>query len=103
MSRGRKPGFDGKKISAIVKCLADSPDGMWIRKIAQITGLHPSTITAYVDGPLRPLVEISTLGESRPILKVVRLKTAVLERLQEGQNLAQILKTFALMESISSL
>ena len=71
------------------------PDGIWIRKIAEETALHPTTVTKYLEGVLSPLVEdVSLAGRERPILRIVRLKTFVIERMREGKNIQEILRLF---------
>ena len=90
---GRKPGFDQKKAENIVKVLARHPDGIWVRRIAEEAALHPTTVTKYLEGILSPLVEdVSLAGRERPILRIVRLKTYVIERLQEGKTVEEIMK-----------
>jgi DNA-binding IclR family transcriptional regulator len=89
---GRKPGFDQKKVENIVKVLVKYPEGIWVRKIAEEAALHPSTVTKYLEGILSPLIEdVSLAGRERPILRIVRLKTFVVERLQEGKTIQEIL------------
>ena len=100
--RGRKKGYDNKKISAIVVCLIRNPDGLWLNRIAKETGLHHSTVTKYIDTILSPLVDNITLGESetKPLLRVVKLRPVVIEKLQEGQNIGQILRLLSIMKKL---
>ena len=94
----RKKGFDERKITSIIGVLADNPDGIWIRRIANETKLHPSTVTKYIDNLLKPLVEDVSLGGSgKPLLRVIKLKPFVLERLQQGKSLDKIMKILKLM------
>lgn len=98
---GRKKGFDNRKIAAIVGILASHPEGLWLRNIARETSLHPLTVSKYIDTVLRPLVEeISLKSERKPILRVIKLKPFVLEKLEEGRSMAQILRLLKLMESV---
>jgi len=98
---GRKKGFDNKKIVAIVGVLVKNPDGLWLRNIARETGLHPLTVSRYLDTILRPLIEdVSLRSEKKSILRVVKLKPFVFEKLQEGRNIQQILRLLRLMESV---
>lgn len=98
---GRKKGFDNRKIVAIVGVLVNNPDGLWLRNIARETGLHPLTVSKYLDTILRPLVEETSLrSEKKPILRVIKLKPFVLEKLQEGRNIQQVLRLLRLMESV---
>ncbi|MBI5061098.1 MAG: hypothetical protein HZB67_02190 [Candidatus Aenigmarchaeota archaeon] len=94
---GRKRGHDPNKIAAIVAVLARNPDGIWIRKIAEETKMHPSTVSKYVDTVLHPIVEATVLGGDKPIMKVVRLQPIALAKLQEGQNIAQIIRYLSLI------
>ncbi len=90
---GRKKGFDGKKISSVISVLARNPEGLWLRQIAKELGVSPTTVSKYVDGPLQPLVEDTSLGRAgKPILRVIRLKPFVLERISQGQDINQIMK-----------
>lgn len=97
---GRKRGFDDKKIGAIISALYSNPDGVWIRRIARETKLHPNTVSKYVDTALKPLLEdVSLAGEKRAMLRIIRLKPFVIEKLAEGRNLQQILKILKLMNN----
>ena len=97
---GRKRGFDKKKIGAIVTVLYQNPDGIWISRIAEQTKLHPTTVTKYVEGVLRPLVEdVSLAGKERAYLRIIKPKPFVLEKLQQGRNIQQILRLLKMMES----
>ena len=90
---GRRAGFDQKKAENIVKVLTKYPDGIWVRRIAEEAALHPTTVTKYLEGVLSPLVEdVSLAGKERPILRIVRLKTYVIERLREGKTVEEILR-----------
>lgn len=95
---GRKKGFDERKIAAIIGVLYSNPDGIWIRRIARETGIHHNTVSKYVDTALKPLVEdVSLAGANRSMLRVVRLKPFVVEKLAEGRNIQQILKILNLI------
>lgn len=99
---GRKKGFDPRKITSIITVLANNPDGIWLRRIAEEAKLHPSTVTKYIDTLLKPLVEDVSLGGSgKPLLRVIKLKPLVLERLQQGKSLDQIMKVLKLMNQYS--
>jgi hypothetical protein len=80
MKKGRPSGYDSRRASIIIKALAENPGGMWIRSLARATSMHPSTVSRYIDGFLAPVVEVDQLGE-KPLLRVVRLKPAFLEKL----------------------
>ncbi len=98
---GRKRGFDEKKISAILGVLLANQDGMWIRRIALETGLAPNTVRYYVASVLQPLVEDTALGGGgKPLLRVIRLKPFVIERLQQGQDINQIMKFMKLLNKM---
>ena len=98
---GRKKGFDQRKIGSILGTLASNPDGLWLRRIAEETKIHHSTVTKYIDTVLKPLVEDVSLGGSgKPLLRVIRLKPFVLERLHEGKSIDQIMKILHLMDKL---
>ena len=98
---GRKKGFDKHKVVKIIEVLARNPDGIWIRRIAGELKLSPTTVTKYIDTVLKPLVEDVSLGGSgKPLLRVIRLKPFVLERLHEGKSIEQTMKILHLMNKI---
>ena len=99
---GRKKGFDERKIAAIITTLYQNPDGIWINRIAETTKMHPTTVTKYVEGILANLVEDTTLaGKTRAYIRIIRLKPFVLQKLQEGRDIRQIMKLLRLMSKIS--
>lgn len=93
---------DPKKIAAILTVLAKYEEGIWIRKLAKEAGIHPTTATKYVEGPLAPMVEISSLGspDGKTLLRVVRLKSIVFQRLAEGMSLAQVMRLLSVLEKV---
>ena len=98
---GRKKGFDQKKIASIIGILAQNPDGLWLRRIAEEASMSPATISHYVRTVLAPLVEDESLGSSKkPIMRVIRLKPFVISNLQEGRNIRQIMRMLNLMRDI---
>jgi len=99
---GRKKSFDKEKIAKIIGLLANNPDGLWIRQIARELNLSPTTVTKYVDTLLKPMVEdVSLGGHGKPLLRVIRLKPFVIERLQEGKSIDQIMKILRLLDKLS--
>ena len=97
---GRKKGFDEKKIGRIVSLLAANQDGMWLRQIAKESGYSPATVSHYLNTALAPLVEETALGSGKVLLRVVRLKPFVLEKLAEGRDMKQIMKILRLLSKI---
>jgi hypothetical protein len=99
---GRKKGFDEKKILAIVRVLLANQDGIWLRQIAKETRLSPATVAKYLDSALKPLVDENFLGNpEKPLMRVSKLKPFVIERLQEGKSLAEIMKILRLISKIT--
>ena len=99
---GRKKGLDNRKIALILGALARNPDGIWLRRIAKEAGITPATVGHYIDTVLKPLVDDTTLGEAgKPFLRVIKLKPFVLERLEHGQDIKQLMKTLNLLQKIS--
>jgi hypothetical protein len=95
---GRKPGLDERKVASIVGVLSRYPDGIWLRKLAEETGLNHATVAKYVDRVLKLLIEDTRLGSgAKPLLRVIRLKPAVLEELAKGKDLQQIMKILQMM------
>ncbi|MBS3054153.1 MAG: hypothetical protein J4431_01300 [Candidatus Aenigmarchaeota archaeon] len=100
---GRKKGFDGKKISAIVSVLARNPDGVWLRQLSRDTGISATTAGTYVSGILKPLLEEANLGTgARPMLRVIRLKPYVFQKIAEGRSISEILKMLKILSSAES-
>jgi len=97
--RGRKPGNDPKKMRGIIQVLLNHQEGIWIRQIAKEANVHPTTATKYIEGVLMPMVEIQLLGVNtvKPLLKVVRLKPIVIEKLEQGQKISEILRFLDLL------
>ncbi|HLD83851.1 MAG TPA: hypothetical protein VI979_03290 [archaeon] len=97
---GRKKGFDGKKISVIISALARNPDGVWLRQLSRDTGISATTVSAYAGGILKPLLEETSLGAgARPMLRVIRLKPYVLQKIAEGRGISEILKMLKILGS----
>ena len=98
---GRKKGFDERKIRKIVGVLAANQDGIWLRRIAKETGFSPTTVAHYLEGPVAPLLDDVSLGSgNKPILRVVRLKQLVVERLQQGDDLRKIMRLLKMMDRV---
>jgi len=98
---GRKKGLDNRKVGSIISVLIVNPDGLWLRKLAEQTGLSPATVAHYVDTALKPLIEETTLGNvEKPLLRVIRLKALVLEKLQEGKGINDVMKIIDLIKKI---
>ena len=95
----REPGYDPQRIARILAILAKHPEGIWLRKLAQESGMTHATVGKYVDGPLAPVVEVTALGE-KPLLKVVRLKPAVQQKLGEGLTLEQVMRLMNLIGKV---
>lgn len=99
--RGRPSGYDRKKIAIIAKVLAENPDGLWLRKIAEKTHLHPNTVSNYVNTVLSPIVDDISLGsDEKPIIRVIRLKHFVFRKIQEGVPLEDILEFSQIIKNV---
>lgn len=98
---GRKKGLSKDKVSGILRALIEHSEGIWIRAIARECKIDPKTVKYYIDGPLRPLVDDTSLGNSKkPHMRVVRLKPYVLQQIEEGKDINQILKLAKLMNQL---
>lgn len=98
---GRKSGFDQNKIGLIIGVLARNPDGIWLRRIAKESGITPTTVSHYIERAIKPLVEDTSLGSTeKPFLRVIKLKPFVIERLEQGYTLDQIMRTLKLLRKI---
>lgn len=98
---GRRPGLDERKVLAIVQVLLNHRDGVWLRQLAKETSLSPSTVARYLDTILRPLVDENSLGTGKPLLRVVKLRPFVIERLEAGQTLTEAMRVVRLLNRIS--
>jgi predicted DNA-binding transcriptional regulator YafY len=96
---GRKPGLSGEKMGRIISILVANPDGLWLRELARKCGCTHATISRYLDSSsLRPLLLDDSIGKpEKPALRLIRLKPFVIERLQQGQSLDQIMRFLRLM------
>ncbi len=98
---GRRKGFDSRKIVAILTVLARNPDGIWLRKIAQEAHLHPTTVSNYIGGVFQPLIDDVSLGGSgKALLRVIKLKPYVLQKLEQGLTVSQILKILGIIKDL---
>lgn len=93
----RKPGYDPQKIARILAVMVKYPEGLWLRKLAREAGMTHATAGKYISGPLAPMIEITALGE-KPLLKVVRLKPAVVQKLSEGMTIEQVMRLMNILE-----
>ena len=99
---GRKKGFDDRKTARIVGILIRNPDGIWLRRLAEEAELSPTTVSTYLKAIINPLIEEVSIGScQRPLLRVIKLKPFVLEKMGEGSNINQIMKFLRMMEKIS--
>jgi len=95
---GRKKAFDRKKIAEILSVLARNPDGIWLRRLAEETRLSPATVSKYIETVLKGLVDDVSLGNyKKPLLRVVKLKPSILERVQRGDNIEKVLKMLRIL------
>lgn len=100
-SRGRPSEVDQRKLALVLRVLAENPDGLWLRRIANKASLHPTTVGNYVDRLLRPLVDDISLGsDEKPIMRVIRLKPSVLKRMEEGATLRQLLQLSQVIKEV---
>ncbi|MBI4896202.1 MAG: hypothetical protein HY832_01505 [Candidatus Aenigmarchaeota archaeon] len=98
---GRKKGFNRDKIASILSVLVRYPEGTWIRALAAECHLAPNTVRYYIQTVLSALVIDTSLGRSeKPHLRVIRLKPLVLQQLQEGKDLRQIMKLLNMVNKI---
>ena|SRR3989338_1330334 len=98
-TRGRPSGSSPEKVRKIVQVLINNQDGVWIRQIAKQTSMHPTTVTKYIYGVLAPMIDIQELGSGggKILLKVVRLKPLVIEKIEQGQKIGEILRFLELL------
>ena len=96
---GREKGFDNDKITRIINLLIRHPNGLWLRQIAKLLKYSPTTISKYIDNPIKALIDDNSLGrQEKPILRVIRLKPVVFDRLKQGQDINQIMKLLKIIK-----
>lgn len=96
---GRKKGFDKRKIVRIIEILYQNPDGLWLRGIAEEAKISPSTVAYYIETVLSPMVEDMSVGRTeKPLLRVIKLKPFVIQKLEEGASVSQILKILDILK-----
>lgn len=101
LPRGRPKKLDNQKISLILGVLYRNESGLWLRELSKQTNLHPSTVNFYVERVLSPLLIDERVGnDEKPILRVIRLKPAIIEKLNQGYNFSEIMKYIKMVENI---
>lgn len=100
-ARGRPPGPDMNKVAIILRVLAEAPDGLWLREVARRANVNPMTVSNYANTILRPFLEDVSLGsEEKPILRVLRLKPWVIEKIKKGASLRELLRFSDIMKRV---
>jgi len=99
---GRKPGLSSEKTGRILSILASNPNGFWLRELARSCKYSHATVARYIsNSSIRPLLDDEPVGRpDKPALRFIRLKPFVIERLQEGKSLDQILRMLRVIEGI---
>lgn len=98
---GRPKGPDINKIALILRVLKQYPDGLWLRNIAKVTKLPPSTLAYYVNRYFN--VFIDSLGFSNPEtdkfigLRIIRLKEA-----KKNVSVEEVMKYYDLRRSLAN-
>jgi hypothetical protein len=101
MKRGRPKGVDMRKVLKVINVLVNEPQGLWLREISKRCNIHPTTISNYANTILSPLLEDVSLGkDEKPILRVLRLKNWVFERLEKGEDISKILSISIMTRNI---
>ncbi|MBU5678393.1 MAG: hypothetical protein QXJ96_03605 [Candidatus Aenigmatarchaeota archaeon] len=102
--RGRPSGCDINKTLLIANILLKYPEGLWIRKIAKKANLHPNTVSNYINTVLSPLVEDIALGDDeKPILRVIRLKPSIYEKIQKGKSIQELIEFSQIIKNAGKL
>ena len=89
--------INSKKLSLVVNTIYRSPGGIWLREISRQTGLPPSTVHYYI-GVLSPLLEDVSLGLGKGMLRVVRFKPEIQEKLSSGGSVSDVLRRVSLVK-----
>ena len=98
--RGRPRGADMRKVLRVIHVLAREPQGLWLREISKRCGIHPTTVSNYANTILSPLLEDVSLGsDEKPILRVLKLKDWVFERLERGEDIRRIISISVMARS----
>ncbi len=91
-------GINTEKLSRLVRALYEHPDGLWVRELSRRSGLASSTVHHYLN-LLSPLLEETGLGE-RPLIRVVRFRPEVMERLDRGMTISELVKMLEILRKI---
>jgi len=95
----RPPGEDLRKVARMIEVLIEAPEGLWLREIAKRAGIHPTTVANYANSLLSPILDDVILGkDEKPILRVLKLKDEVLERIGRGETIEEILKSLVMLK-----
>ncbi|MCD6381493.1 MAG: hypothetical protein J7L43_00755 [Candidatus Aenigmarchaeota archaeon] len=97
---GRPPGPDLNKVAIILKVLVEHPEGLWLRAVARGAGVNPMTVSNYANTILRPFLEDVSLGDEKPILRVLKLRPWALERIEKGASLNELLRFSKILKSV---
>lgn len=99
--RGRPCGPDINKIAAILKVLAEHPDGLWLREVARKANVNPMTVSNYANTVLRPFLEDISIGsDEKPILRVLKLKAWVIDKIEKGASLGELMKFSEILKRV---
>ena len=83
-----------KNIAKIYKCLAESPDWLWIREIARRTGLNHKTVSRLLDNYFSHFIN------ERPMEQPFRVR---LVKLKENVTLENIMTLAAIKEKFKEI
>jgi len=98
----RKNSFDMNKVMIIVNTLKDNPDGLWLRQLSRMCHMPLSTTSYYLDKVLKPIIESVRIGHEKSIIRVIKLKNGIYERLKAGESISSILKYIKIFKKIYS-
>lgn len=87
-----KPKYNVDTVKRLVSVLIRYPDGVWLSKLAKEAKVPVSTTAYYLDHQLRMLVNEHSFGEKKKLVRIVSLKSGVIERLAKGKSLSDIIK-----------
>jgi hypothetical protein len=95
-----RPKYNPETIKKLMSILVKYPDGIWMSKLAREADVPLSTTSYYLDNQISAFIDEQTLGEEREIIRVIKLKPFVFQKLQEGMNLQKIMKIIKLIKDV---
>lgn len=90
------------KVNLIVDALRRNPDGLWLRQLSRVCSLPLSTTSYYIDNVLKSVIDDVRIGNEKSIMRVIKLKSGIYDRLERGESISSVLKYVKIFKKIYS-